>query len=160
MASHWTICGISLQALAFFFANAIQGGSSCGRAGVVRPRGPGGPADLDGDFSGVVLDAKAGDGTGVVLGVEVGFEGGILGGFGWTGTGVGGGRDFWGGLGCFATGGGTCGFGATGQGSSWDLKGWEAAEVWGESALLGSFSGDTGGLTASGLTTEEKNKML
>lgn len=43
-----------------------------------------------------------------------------------TGTGVGGDRDLWGGLGwggCLAVAGGTWGFGGTGQGSEWDLGG-------------------------------------
>lgn len=68
---HWTIWGISLQALAFFFAKAIQGGSSWGNAGGGRPRGEdgvwlGSPEPFEPDLSREVRDEKGGEVT-VVL---------------------------------------------------------------------------------------------
>lgn len=102
LARHWTIWGISLQALAFFLASAIQGGSSWGRAAGGRPRWedavcPESPAGLEAGFSGAGLDEKGGEATGGVLGEVAVLErdGGLVqeGGFCGTGTGVGGDRD-------------------------------------------------------------------
>lgn len=96
---HWTICGISLQALAFFLASAIQGGSSCGRAGGDRPRrggaaGLGRPGALKLDFSVLTLEGNGGEvteGTWATLsGLERGDDVVQGGGLEGTGTGVGG----------------------------------------------------------------------
>lgn len=98
-ACHWTIWGISLQALAFFLAKAIQGGSSWGSAGEGRPRWEEGvwlerPGALGTDFSGAVLDEKGGEVTVVLTGWGV-LDCGLVqeGDFWGTGTGVGGDRD-------------------------------------------------------------------
>lgn len=154
---HWTIWGISLQALAFFLARAIQGGSSWGSAGAGEPRWAG--------FSGAVLDEKGGEvtvmlwGWGLLGEVAVLEGGGGLvqeGDFWGTGTGVGGDRDLWSGIGWgvgLVAAGGTWGFGGTGQGSDWGLGGWGGTGAGGERALRTSFSTDTGGLLiSSGLT--------
>lgn len=130
---HWTIWGISLQALAFFLAKAIQGGSSWGNAGGGRPRWEDGvwlesPGTLEPDLSGAVLDEKGGELTVVLWGwgvldevVVLERDGGLVqeGEFWGTGTGARGDGNLWG----LAVAGGTWGFGGIGQGSDWDLGG-------------------------------------
>lgn len=105
LTPHWTIWGISLQALAFFLASAIHGGSSWGRGGPVRPLW-GETAALGPDFSGAVTSEKAAGVTAALWGGR-GLEGEVVTGLGgdeglvqelgfWgTGTGVGLGRDLW-----------------------------------------------------------------
>lgn len=86
LACHWTIWGISLQALAFFLASAIQGGSSWARVvgGRFRWEGgvcPGSPGALRTGFSEAVLDGNGEQVSGVLEGDD-----GVAGDFGASGV--------------------------------------------------------------------------
>lgn len=161
---HWTIWGISLQALAFFLASAIQGGSSWGRVGGGWPRWeagvwPGSPGALD--FSGIFVE-KGGEVSD--LDVGEGFEGDVQEGAFWgTGVGVEGDRDLWGewswGAG-LAVAGRSWGFGGTGQGRDWALGGWGGTGVGGERVLLDPFSADAAGLSISNALTGRRTNNI
>lgn len=173
-ARHWTIWGISLQAFAFFFASAIQGGSSCGKAGADRPRWEDGacPEVPGALLSWVVLDEKGGEVTvglwGCVVfgtgreGAALERDGGLVQGDFWgTGTGVGCERDLGAELGWgwgFVKAGRTWGFGGTGQGSDGDFEGGSGTGVGGGRVLLASFSIAAEGLLISNTLAEPRQK--